>query len=184
MAKLATDVDYSIRAATLADAPMIGHVHVLSWRQSYAGMLPAAMLARMSVAEHGIRWARMLGHGAPAKRARVHVVEDTQGTIIGFGSFGPQRLAALRNAGFDAEVDMLYFLRAAQRQGLGTRLMRTMASALSDSGYRGLSLWVLNENVAARGFYERLGGQPVGERPYGRLVEIAYGWPALRTLIT
>ena len=39
-----------IRRARSGDAPGIGAVHVSAWRSAYAGILPDAYLARLSVA--------------------------------------------------------------------------------------------------------------------------------------
>lgn len=48
-------------------------------------------------------------------------------------------------------------------------------------------LWVLRENIAAREFYRRLGGEAVPEKEEKRanatLVETAYGWRELAQLI-
>jgi len=102
---------------------------------------------------------------------------------VGYGSCGEQRCQELRAKGCTAEVSELYILRSAQRQGTGSNLMRAMAGALSKRGHRAMSLWVLEENEPARGFYERLGGTVIAERR-GRLRELAYAWPALRQLAT
>jgi len=49
-------------------------------------------------------------------------------------------------------------------------------------------IWVLRENAIGRGFYERLGGTPVREKPLEEFpgaeehVEIGYAWKDTRTL--
>ena len=40
--------DLVIRPALLTDAPAIGRVHCLAWRETYTGLLPDAMMARLS----------------------------------------------------------------------------------------------------------------------------------------
>jgi hypothetical protein len=58
--------------------------------------------------------------------------------------------------------------------------MQALAWLLAGRGKAGLGLWVLRENLEARGFYERLGGVALGERtearPEALLREVAYGW--------
>jgi hypothetical protein len=39
----------TIRMATFDDAPALANMHVASWRETYASILPAAMLASLSV---------------------------------------------------------------------------------------------------------------------------------------
>ncbi len=65
--------------------------------------------------------------------------------------------------------------------------MTQMAQALTKLGFVGAALWVLRENIAARGFYERLGGTLVGEkkdeRPDATFDEVAYGWRDLTLFV-
>jgi GNAT superfamily N-acetyltransferase len=169
-----------IRVATNADVLAMAKVHIVSWRESYRGMLPDPMLARLSIAGEAIRWQRMLDRPR-AGAGSVAFVADQQGSIVGYGSCGEQRTELLRDHGFTAEIGELYVVRSAQRQGAGSGLMKAMAAALIDRGHRAMSLWVLKENAPARGFYECLGGTPIAEKREG-LVEVAYGWPDLQRL--
>ena len=169
-----------IRLATDADVLAMAKVHIVSWRETYPGMLPEPMLAQMSVAAEAIRWQRMLDRPRAWGDAMSFVAEQ-HGSIIGYGSCSDQRSRALRGRGFTGEISELYVLRSAQRQGVGSGLMRAMAQALLERGHRGMSLWVLEQNQAARQFYRRLGGTAVAEKR-GRFHEVAFGWADLRQL--
>ena len=63
-----------------------------------------------------------------------------------------------------------------------------MASRLLEQSRKAATLWVLRDNAGARRFYERLGGKLVGERADEQsgvtLVELAYGWSDLSSLVT
>jgi len=155
-------------------------VHILSWRETYPGILPEPMLARMSIAEEAIRWQRMLDRPR-AWGGAISFVADQQGSVVGYGSCGEQRSELLRSGGFTGEVSEIYVLRSAQGQGTGSALMRAMADALLNRGHRAMSLWVLEKNLRARRFYERIGGMPIARKP-NRVPEIAYGWTDLRLL--
>jgi ribosomal protein S18 acetylase RimI-like enzyme len=155
-------------------------VHIASWRETYPGMLPDPMLARMSVAEEAIRWQRMLDRPGAWGDA-VSFVADDHGTIVGYGTCGEQRMPALRGHGFTGEVTELYVLRSSQRLGLGSHLMKAMAASLMGRGHVAMCLWVLGRNEPARLFYERLGGRLIG-RKSGGLGEVAYGWTDLLAL--
>jgi GNAT superfamily N-acetyltransferase len=157
-------------------------VHIASWRETYPGMLPEPMLARMSIANEAIRWQRMLDRPG-AWGGAISFVAEQGGLVVGYGSCGEQRSRLLRARGFTGEVSELYMLRSAQRQGGGSRLMKAMAGALFERGHQGMSLWVLEQNNAARRFYEGLGGVAMAEKR-ASLVEVAYGWPDLRLLAT
>ncbi|KQO67093.1 GNAT family N-acetyltransferase [Methylobacterium sp. Leaf89] len=114
------------------------------------------------------------------------LVAEEGGGLVGLASCGSQRDATLRTAGFDGEISALYLRQDHQRRGLGRRLMRWMGTTLMDRGLSTASVWVLRENVGARAFYERLGGEIVGEAidPSGdvALAEVAYGWRDLSRL--
>ena len=170
----------AIRRATDADVLPMAKVHILSWRETYPGLLPDPMLARLSVAKEAIRWQRMLDRPR-AWGGAISFVADQQGSIVGYGSCGEQRSSLLRDHGFTGEINELYVLSSAQRQGAGSGLMVAMAGALLERGHRAVSLWVLEQNRAARRFYERLGGALIA-RKNASLAEVAYGWPDIRQL--
>ncbi len=157
-------------------------VHIVSWRETYPGMLPEPMLARMSISDEAIRWQRMLDRPR-AWGGTIAFVAEQAAQLVGYGSCGEQRTQPLRGRGFTGEIGELYVLRSAQRQGAGSGLLKAMAGALFERGHRGMSLWVLEQNAAARLFYERLGGTPVAEKRSG-LIEVAYGWSDLRQLLS
>jgi ribosomal protein S18 acetylase RimI-like enzyme len=171
----------TIRRATDADVLPMARVHILSWRETYPGLLPDPMLARLSIADEAIRWQRMLDRPR-AWGDGIAFVADQEGSVVGYGTCGEQRTRLLLEGGFTGEITELYVLRSAQRQGAGSRLMKAMASALTERGHRAVSLWVLEQNAAARRFYERIGGTPIAEKR-ARLAEVAYGWTNLGQLL-
>lgn len=167
-----------IRPAEPVDAEAIGQVHVVSWRETYTGIMPERVLARLSVEARSRMWRTMLDR--PAQASAVFVAEDDEGEVVGFASCGPQRTPTLDFAG---EYYALYVLAAAQRHGIGRTLMAAMSNHLSRSGLVSASLWVVRENARAVRFYERFGGIAVATQEERRdgyvLSEVAYGWREL-----
>jgi ribosomal protein S18 acetylase RimI-like enzyme len=164
-----------------ADAEALARVHVASWRETYRGLLPDAYLARMSEEAHARRFAHALLHPGPDE---VTLAAAERAGIVGYAQGGPSR----RRVEGEAEIATLYVLRAAQRRGLGQRLLRESARALAARGARSLVISVLRDNLPARGFYEHLGGEaepPRLERgPGGALLhEVAYRWADIGRLI-
>lgn len=45
-----------IRKATIKDASAIAHVHVTSWHETYAGIIPDSYLARLDVNQKQAMW--------------------------------------------------------------------------------------------------------------------------------
>lgn len=168
----------TVRPARLADSERIGEIHVAAWRETYAGLMPAARLAALDVAERAAMWRQQLASGT----ARGIAVAEQDGVVTGFASCARQRTAELAAAGYTGEVPAIYLLRASQGRGAGRMLMQAMARRLIAEGYRSMALWMLAPNTPARGFYERLGGAIVMERIEDGVPEIAYGWRDVITL--
>lgn len=165
--------------ATPDDAHAIAQIHVASWRESYAGLVPEPMLATLSVEARERSWRAMLADLAASGHTAILVAEDDAG-IVGFAACGRQRDMALAAQDYDGEIGSIYVLRRCQRRQLGTRLMREAFNTLTAAGFEAASLWVLRDNAPARRFYERLGGNLIGEKADQRgsvvLPEVAYGW--------
>ena len=169
-----------IRRARHADAPSIAKVHVESWRVTYPGLVPDDFLLGLNEAASTERWQTQLA--APDEPSGIWVALERRQGMVGFASCGTQRTAI---PGHGGELYTLYLLDAAQGRGLGRRLMAAVAADLMAMGVEGMVAWVLRDNPA-RWFYERLGGQRLGEQSIwlGRalLPEIAYGWRDLAEL--
>jgi ribosomal protein S18 acetylase RimI-like enzyme len=163
------------RQALVTDAAGIAAVHVESWRETYPGMLPDDYLAEMDVRRYEDRWLRTLQD--PYRRSTVFVVEEA-GRVVGFASCGRERDGDVR---YDGELYAIYLLSAAQGQGHGRALVEAAADALALRAMTSMVVWVLRENAAARGFYERLGGVYLRERPLDLVAcrdvpEVSYLW--------
>jgi len=178
--------DGSIRIAKAADAAAIAIIHVESWRETYTGIVPDHVLAGLSEDQRTVRWHRILCDPTTFYSSVV-LVAERKGAIFGFSCCGMQRTETLRAQGYDGEVSSIYILRSSQRQGFGSALMGAMARELRRRQLHAASLWVLRENASARGFYERIGGEIVGEKEdigrRGVFIEVAYEWRNLAELV-
>lgn len=167
-----------IREARTDDAERIAWVHLESWRATYPGIIPQAYIDGLKVEDGAERWReRLTQEDGPI----VLVAEDEAG-IFGFAAGGAMMHPV---DGFDGELGAIYLLASHQKHGAGAALVRRMAQALVSRGFRSMVVWALKENSAC-GFYERMGGLPVGEQDIAiagiMLPEVAYGWNDLRTL--
>jgi GNAT superfamily N-acetyltransferase len=143
--------DVAIRAAGPDDAPSIARVRVESWRWAYRGLVPDAALDALSVEDSELDWRRTIVAGDGIS---VFVAEDA-GAAVGFVSAGPSRdAAAPADVG---EIGALYVVRAHAGAGVGGALMSRAEDALRAGGFARATLWVLQANAAARGFYEHRG---------------------------
>jgi len=166
----------AVRCARPEDAAVIATLHVAAWHETYAGLLPDAMIAALTVEVRQAWWAQLLATPPPTLDRMVYLAEF-HGEPAGFGTCNRQRAEGLAAAGFDGEVSSLYVLRAAQGRGVGLALM---ARSLRNAEYRAAAAWVLRANRIGRRFYERRGATRLEAEAcicgQGRFTEVAYGW--------
>lgn len=166
----------SIRAATEHDAVAISHVHVQSWRTTYAGIVPDEYLATLNEGERVLLWREWL-----TRDIQVYIA-DLDGEIVGFISGGAIREPVQT---YDAELYAIYLLERAQRQGIGTALLKELAESLLSKGFTSMIVWVLEKN-SWRNFYVKSSAQIVMTKDIQiggvKLSEASYGWPDLRAI--
>ena len=92
-----------IRSAAKADADEIARVHVTCWRETYAGLIPARVLASLDVGARALMWRKTI----KSSRFDTFVVMDAAGRMVGFASCGPRR--AVPNT-YDGEILAIYLL--------------------------------------------------------------------------
>jgi ribosomal protein S18 acetylase RimI-like enzyme len=158
-----SEVDQEIRKATVADASRVAQMHVESWLENYTGLVPDVILATLSVPHRTLAWESILRDPAMHDGSVVYLKEVGQ-AVAGFGACSEQRDVDLKGLGFDGEIGAIYVLQRFQRQHIGRALMRVLASDLIGRGIGGVALWVLKKNAHARHFYEKCGGELIGER--------------------
>jgi L-amino acid N-acyltransferase YncA len=166
----------SIRRATERDAVAISHVHVNSWRTTYAGIVPQQYLATLNETERVPLWQEWL-----TRDIQVYIAE-LDGKVVGFISGGPIR-EPLHS--YDAELFAIYLLQHAQQQGIGTALLRELATSLMSKGFTSMTVWVLERNPSKH-FYVKSGAQLITSKEIeiggAMLSEVVYGWPALEAI--
>ena len=97
------------------------------------------------------------GH-APTAFAHVAVVD---GTVVGMAIWYVTFSTWLGGAGIWLED--LFVLPEYRGSGLGKGLLGTLAAVCAERGYGRLEWWVLKWNTPSIGFYNSIGGQPMGE---------------------
>ena len=154
-----------VRDATPADAQAIAIVHVASWRAAYEGLLPAAILASLSVSAREQMWSQALS--VPPPHTRI-VVATIATRTVGFAATGPP----LRPAdGADPSLGDLYALYLDPHvwgRGIGARLHAAALDGLRRCGFTDAGLWILDGNERALRFYTRHGWTDTGRTQVDR----------------
>ncbi len=166
----------SVRSAAPADLDRIAAIKVASWRDTYAGLVPADDLAPYLDEQVHLRDLR----ADVARESTLLLVGDRDGEgIIGFA-------LTYADAEPDPWLESLHVVRAHRSRGAGALLVRATAAWLRGLGHRTMRLGVVAGNHRAMRFYERLGAQHTGQEPAhwapGVRHEI-YRWPDLEPLV-
>lgn len=166
-----------IRTAIPTDAHAIARVHVETWQTTYRGIVPDAVLDKMSVEQRLPRWQELLADDSQA--GFTLVAEDDDGQVVGFACAGPNR----GDEAFEGELYAIYVLQAHQGAGTGKRLAMESMRRLQTNECSSMIVWALQANDPARRFYDALGGVYVSSKPITiggtELIEVSYGWERL-----
>ncbi|HEY9401748.1 MAG TPA: GNAT family N-acetyltransferase [Pyrinomonadaceae bacterium] len=165
----------SFREAGIADCPAVAKVHVQSWKESFAGIVPQTFLDKMSVEKR----AKAFEKRFPDPLYRMYVAEASGRGLVGFADFGEAR----ENIdAYDGELYAVYLLPEFQRKGIGKRLFNLGVEFLRASGKSSMYLFAL-EVSPYRSFYEKMGGKIIGSKQIeieGAIYdELIYGWKHL-----
>ena len=178
-----------IRLAQNNDASAMAQVMVDTWLSAHRNHVPDGQWQRRrnewtyAVSERG--WREFLEEIDSDSNTQdcVYVAVTDKDVVVGLAVGRPARLNLLQNA---AEVTAVYVESAYQGQGLGVRLVQTVAAHQATLGRSALLICTLKTNTPARRFYEALGGRVVGTyetEDYGfKEPQVVYGWENIRAL--
>lgn len=144
-----TDIEFSIRAATLDDASAMADIYRRSWSAAYNGLLPAEAIQTVNAGrDAGCR--KMLAGSSSGW----HFLALKENTPIGLLS-----LCRCRDKGDSAygEIRAIYLLPEYWHSGYGRRMLKFAVEELRSRGFDSVILWVLESNLRARRFYEANG---------------------------
>ncbi len=151
--------DVSVRTAWTADAPALADVQVRAWRDSYAGLLPAEVLAGLDPDAIAEQWRRSMAKPGDA-RNRV-LVALYRASVRGFAVTGP---STDPDAGpvADGEVVELVVDPGSRRAGHGSRLVQACADTMRADRFTRARVWVASTDDVLRDFLTAAGWGPDG----------------------
>lgn len=159
-----------MRAATVDDAPVIADIHVRGWQTTYRGLVPDAVLDRLSIERRRVGWhdiierqAQALDAGDDAVTDRTWVVE-ADGLVVGFAATGPGRSESAPPPDGAGEIHSIYIARSLSGRGFGRALFAHAVEDLRARAFEPIVVWVFEANAVARRFYEAAGFRADGVR--------------------
>jgi GNAT superfamily N-acetyltransferase len=137
-----------IRPLRDGDADPLAVVHVTSWRETYAGLMPEEMFDDRALVQRRAFWSEAITRTLSGEARSTVRVAELEGRIVGFASAGPSRPGIQMRP---VELGMIYTLAEVQGRGIGDALFDAVL------GNSPAQLWVAEENPRARRFYARHG---------------------------
>ena len=152
-----------IRRAEQSDGAAIAGLQQSTWRETYAGLLPASVLENLELPRLYRIWRSELLRQDDDMDYGVFIAETHDGQALGYatcGAAGGRALAALGQG----EIHQLYVTASHHRRGLGRALLLASTRWMLMRGIFSGGLWVVRGNSGAREFYKALGAHAAGER--------------------
>lgn len=168
------------RMARPDDARAIAELHADSWRRHYRGAYSDGFLDGDVIGYLRTVWTERMD--PPELRART-ILAEQDGQLVGLA-----HTFLDEDPTWGAFLDNLHVAHWLKRRGIGARLLALTWDAVRGwSPSSGLYLWVLEQNAAARAFYEAQGGvcverddvPPPGGDPArltGKPMGLRYAW--------
>ncbi len=145
-----------VRPARDDDAAAIARVHWPSWQETYAGLMPRALLDATTLALRLAQWPEWLAAHRPSG---MPLVAELDGTVSGIALVAPARDPLL---GTPLELGLCYVLAAVHCRGVGRALIGGCSSWLAARGGGAVGLWVVDGNDQAEAFYVAMGARRTG----------------------
>ena len=144
-----------LRVAGQDDVEQLAAVFLDCWKISYAPVMPAALVDRMTGRQALVMWADAVRR--PGQTIVAATDEEPPHGFLGFVGFRSQE----DGTGY---VSSLYVSPKRQGVGVGRLLLAKAEKELRESGARTARLWVFEANDPSRAFYVRQGWRPDGRR--------------------
>ena len=139
---------FTIRTPELADADTLAALHVSTWREAYAHLLPDEFFTEAFVQGRLDMWNHVLGN--PRDEGVVRVAEQS-GTMIGFAFAGQSLKTDGALPPRERQLFSIYTSAAHHGSGAGQALLDAVL------GSAPAMLWVAKDNPRAVAFYLRNG---------------------------
>ena len=155
-----------IRRAGPDDAGTVARIHVESWNVAYRGIMPDEVIARTDLAYRTAFWRERIAE----EQWPVFLLDDG-GNAVAFCQMistpdpddDPTRVG---------HITSLHVLPELRGKGYGHQLIEHVFAEFRERGFSEVTLWVLEKNRKARGFYEKSGFQTDGARQKYRDTEV------------
>lgn len=144
-----------VRIITEEDIPAVVDIQVEGWKTAYKGIIDDAFLNLMD------KQARIEQRKKDYKDGPF-IVAVVDNEVVGFCRYYYDVLSD-DGQDCDSELMALYVKPELKKQGIGKTMFNYAINDLRNRGKSKMVLWCLKDNYPSRVFYEKMGGQVIGE---------------------
>lgn len=141
---------FEIRYADISDAKELAKIHSSSWKIAYKGIVPDEVLENITLEKRQKYFEKALSDGLEEDAI---IFKDNE--AVGLICIGKCRDKDKTET--YGEIWGIYLLPEYWKMGIGSKLINWGLNELNKRKYKKVTLWVLEENINARRFYERVG---------------------------
>ena len=161
-------MDYMIEHVKLGDAATLAFIQTESWKAGFKDILSESILARYTQID---KTTAMYQHLLEHKIGNGYLLK-VQGNPHCIAWWSAARDEDMPNY---AELICIHSLPNQWRKGYGKKMMNTVLHDIKDAGHSRVMLWVFEDNIRARRFYETLGFTITGKTKKAlEVTEICY----------
>lgn len=161
-------MNYTIERVKLGDEEALAYIQTESWKAAFKDILQPDILARYTNPEKATAMYKRLLEQNIGNGYLLKVGEEPH-CIAWWDATREQDMPGY------AELICIHSLQGRWRNGYGSKMMETVLRDIANAGYAKVMLWVFEENVRARQFYEACGFVTNGKKkPAFESTEICY----------
>jgi GNAT superfamily N-acetyltransferase len=150
--------DASVRVARATDAPAVGLVQAEVWREAYAAVLPADVVATFEPQAFAKAWRASLA--SPPEGVYRLLAACAGEQVVGFAAVGPSQDPDA--SPLTGELSAIGVHPQARRAGHGSRLLNAAVDTLRGAGADTVHAWLLASDEGTRAFLVQAGLAPDG----------------------
>ena len=146
-----------IRNIKKEDITEVVNIQIDGWRAAYKGMIDDEYLENMNVEK------KIKMREKDYKETRF-IVAEINNEIVGFCRYTDNMEKTPETPEVDCELRALYVKPELKHNGIGKKMFQYAVNEFKNMGKTKMVLWCLKDNVLARKFYEKMGGEIIKER--------------------
>jgi L-amino acid N-acyltransferase YncA len=161
-----------IRCAQQNDLSTIASIHVASWKDAYAGIVPRRVIESQNIEKSLAGWKKTFNNHPN----NITVAENKSGELVGFCCAG---VANNVEEAATWEVYGLHVQPKLRGKGIGTQLLHEALNKARAEGHKKAIVWTLEDLLLSRKFYEKRGAYLSHSKKWHtvpNMLEVAYCW--------